>query len=79
MLKRGFPDVSAGKESTYNAKDAGDMGSIPGSGRSSGGGTPSLSHVFQELLSIYLFVFGNIEFVLTMLGLCCSLSLPYQP
>ena len=25
-----------------------------------------LSHVFQELLSVYLFVFGNIEFVLTM-------------
>ena len=36
--------------------------------------TPSLSHVFQELLSVYLFVFGNIEFVLTMLGLCCSLE-----
>ncbi len=35
---------------------------------------PSLSHVFQELLSVYLFVFGNIEFVLTMLGLCCSLE-----
>ena len=30
--------------------------------------TPSLSHVFQELLSVYLFVLGNIEFVLTMLG-----------
>ena len=27
--------------------------------------TPNLSHVFQELLSVYLFVFGNIEFVLT--------------
>ena len=25
-------------------------------------------------LSVYLFVFGNIEFVLTMLGLCCSLE-----
>ena len=36
--------------------------------------TPSLSHVFQELLSVYLFVLGNIEFVLTMLGLCCSLE-----
>ena len=36
--------------------------------------TPNLSHVFQELLSVYLFVLGNIEFVLTMLGLCCSLE-----
>ena len=36
--------------------------------------TPNLSHVFKELLSVYLFVFGNIEFVLTMLGLCCSLE-----
>src|SRR5574340_1107784 len=38
--------------------------------------TPNLSHVFQELLSVYLFVFGNIEFVLTMLGLCFSLEVP---
>ena len=30
--------------------------------------------VFKELLSVDLFVFGNIEFVLTMLGLCCSLE-----
>ena len=30
--------------------------------------------VFQELLSVDLFVLGNIEFVLTMLGLCCSLE-----
>ena len=36
--------------------------------------TPNLSHVFQELLSVDLFVFGNIEIVLTMLGLCCSLE-----
>src|SRR5574337_611881 len=36
--------------------------------------TPNLSRVFQELLSVYLFVFGNIAFVLTMLGLCCSLE-----
>ena len=36
--------------------------------------TPNLSHVFQELLSVDLFVLGNIEFVLTMLGLCCSLE-----
>ena len=32
---RGFPDSSVGKESACNA---GDPGSIPGSGRSSGGG-----------------------------------------
>ena len=34
----GFPGVSVGKESTCNAGDAGDMGSIPGVGRSPGGG-----------------------------------------
>src|SRR5574337_485603 len=36
--------------------------------------TPNLSHVFQELLSVDLFVLGNIEFVLTMLCLFCSLE-----
>ena len=35
---RDFLDGSVGKESTCNAGDAGDMGSIPGSGRSPGGG-----------------------------------------
>ena len=34
-LRCGFPDSSVGKESTYNA---GDPGSIPGSGRSAGEG-----------------------------------------
>ena len=34
----GFPDGSAGKESACNAGDTGDMGLIPGSGRSPGGG-----------------------------------------
>ena len=34
----GSPDGSAGKESTYNAGDPGDMGSISRSGRSPGGG-----------------------------------------
>ena len=34
MIKRGFPGSSAGKEFAYNA---GDSGSIPGSGRSPGG------------------------------------------
>jgi len=31
---RGFPNGSADKESAYNAGDAEDMDSIPGSGRS---------------------------------------------
>ena len=35
-LNKGFPDSSAGQESTRNA---GDLGSIPGSGRSTGEGT----------------------------------------
>ena len=30
----GFPGSSVGKESTFYAGDTGDMGSIPGSGRS---------------------------------------------
>ena len=34
----GFPDGSAGKESTYNTGDAGDVGLIPKLGRSPGGG-----------------------------------------
>ena len=34
----GFPGGSVGKESTCNAGDAGDMGLLPGSGRSPGGG-----------------------------------------
>ena len=34
----GFSDGSAGKESASNAGDTGDLGSIPGSERSPGGG-----------------------------------------
>ena len=34
----GFPDGSVGKESTCNAGDTGDAGSIPRVGRSPGGG-----------------------------------------
>ena len=34
----GFPGGSGGKESTCNARDAGDMGSIPELGRPPGGG-----------------------------------------
>ena len=37
-IPMGFPDGSAGKESTYDAGDTGDAGLIPGSGRSPGGG-----------------------------------------
>ena len=33
----GFPDGSAGKESTCNAEDTGEVGSIPELGRSPGG------------------------------------------
>ena len=35
IAKEGFPDGSAGKESAYNV---GELGSIPGLGRSPGGG-----------------------------------------
>ena len=38
MLLLGFPGGLVGKEPACNAGDAGDMGSIPGSGRSPGGG-----------------------------------------
>ena len=34
----GFPGGSVGQESDYSAGDAGDTGSIPGLGRSPGGG-----------------------------------------
>ena len=36
--QKGFPGGSMGKESTYSEGDTGDMGSIPGSGKSPGGG-----------------------------------------
>ena len=38
MVCSGFPGDSVGKESTCNAGDTEDVGSIPGSGRSPGGG-----------------------------------------
>ena len=38
IVLQGFPAGSVGKEFTFNALDAGDMGSIPGSGRSPGEG-----------------------------------------
>ena len=34
----GFPDSSAGKESTYNVEDTGDTGLIPGLGKFPGEG-----------------------------------------
>ena len=37
LICGGFPDGSVGKESTCSAGDTGDMGSIPGLGRSPGG------------------------------------------
>ena len=44
----GFPDSSAGKESTCNA---GDLGSIPGLGRSAGEGTGyPLQHSWASLV-----------------------------
>ena len=39
---RGFPGGSEGKESAFNAGDTGDMGLIPGSGRSPGEGNGNL-------------------------------------
>ena len=38
MKATGLPLWLSGKESTCNAEDAGDLGLIPGSGRSPGGG-----------------------------------------
>ena len=38
MTWLGFPSGSVGKESACNAGDIGDMGSVPGLGRSPGGG-----------------------------------------
>ena len=38
MIQNSFTDGSVGKESTCSAEDTGDMCSVPGSGRSPGGG-----------------------------------------
>ena len=43
MVAQGFPGGSDGKESAYSA---GDLGSIPGSGRSTGGGNGNPLHYF---------------------------------
>ena len=43
--EKGFPDGSAGKESACNAGDTGDVGLIPGSGRSPGEGNAAHSSV----------------------------------
>ena len=42
MWFRGFPDGSEDKESTCNAGDTGDLGSVPGLGRSPGVGNGNL-------------------------------------
>ena len=41
----GFPDDSVGKESACNVGEAGDVGSIPGSGRSPGEGMATRSSI----------------------------------
>ena len=41
MYLHGLPRWLSGKESAYNAGDAGDVGLIPGSGRSPGEGNDS--------------------------------------
>ena len=41
-INKGLPWWLSGKESAYNAGDAGDMGSIPGLGKSPGGGHGNL-------------------------------------
>ena len=38
MVNNAFPQWLSGKESACNAGDAGDLGSVPGWGRSPGGG-----------------------------------------
>ena len=43
MHEWGFPDGSTGKESACNTGGSGDMGSIPGLGRSPGGGNGNLA------------------------------------
>ena len=45
--EKGFPDGSAGKESACNAGDTGDVGLIPGSGRSPGEGNAAHSSVLD--------------------------------
>ena len=41
----GFPQWLSGKESACNTGDAGDLGSIPGSGRAPGEGTETHSSI----------------------------------
>ena len=38
LVPEGFPDGSGGEESICNAGDPGELGSVPGTGRSPGGG-----------------------------------------
>ena len=46
----GFPDGSVVKNPPANAEDAGDVGSIPGTGRSLGGGNPLLHPCLENLM-----------------------------
>ena len=46
FLEMGFPGGSVDKEPDCNPGDSGDMGLIPGSGRSLGGGNGSPLHYF---------------------------------
>ena len=46
LLSTGLPQCFVGKESTCNAGDTGDMSSVPGSGRSPGGGHGSSVQYF---------------------------------
>ena len=45
-IRKGLPQWLRGKEFVYNAKTSGDTGSIPGSGRSPGGGHGQPTPVF---------------------------------
>ena len=46
-IEAGFPDSSVGKESTCNAGDIRDVGSIPGLGRSPGEGHGNLLSLYK--------------------------------
>ena len=53
----GFPDRSVGKESTCNA---GDPGSIPGLGRSPGGGHVSLGRYIPKYFILFVAMVNGI-------------------
>jgi len=53
----GFPDGSSSKEYTCNVRDTGNGGSIPGSGRSPGGGNGNHSRHNSDKNSAELLIF----------------------